>query len=125
MLVGERAGDASQHHVQLLGLEVRRCYCPVAQSPHKKQQERGGWVDKNTFLFVFLFRHNGSKILFENATSAEAMTIPWAAVGEDSALWLTVTAYNHLGASRSEPLELLVQDIGSFTSLCVFSTSTD
>lgn len=44
------------------------------------------------------------------------MTIPRAAVGEDAAHWLTVTAYNHLGASRSELLELSVQDIGSVTS---------
>lgn len=75
-------------------------------------------MDKSTFLFIFLwlFRQNGSETLFENVTSAEAMTIPRAAVGEDAALWLTVTAFNHLGASSSELLELSVQDIGSVTS---------
>lgn len=75
-------------------------------------------MDKSTFLFAFLWlcRQNGSETLFEKATGSEAMTIPRPAVGEDGELWLTVTAYNHLGASRSQPLALSVQDIGSVTS---------
>ncbi|XP_075895651.1 interleukin-23 receptor isoform X2 [Nelusetta ayraudi] len=73
--------------------------------------EKGRETHLNTKYSLSVRRQNGSETLFENVTSAEAMTIPRAAVGEDAALWLTVTAFNHLGASSSELLELSVQDI--------------
>lgn len=61
-------------------------------------------------------RQNGSEILFEKVTGADEMTIPRAVVGENTSLWLTLTAYNRLGASQSARLDLSVQDIGSYIS---------
>lgn len=67
-------------------------------------------------MFFVVLRRNGSEILFENVTSADEMTIPRAVVGENVSLWLTVTAYNRLGASQSARLDLSLQDIGSYAS---------
>ncbi|KAM6921144.1 interleukin-23 receptor [Xenentodon cancila] len=60
---------------------------------------------------ISLGRQNGTQVLLEQIRDAEEISIPRTILAENTKYELIITAYNHLGKSRSEPFILCVEDI--------------
>ncbi|XP_034387626.1 interleukin-23 receptor [Cyclopterus lumpus] len=73
--------------------------------------ERGRETHLLTTYNVSLCRENGTQILFDQIRGAGDVAIRRAEIDEDSTHRLIITAYNHFGASPSDPFTLRVKDI--------------
>ncbi|XP_028259644.1 interleukin-23 receptor [Parambassis ranga] len=60
---------------------------------------------------ISVSRENGSLIHFHHIQNAEETSIPRSMLEDDTKYLLTVTAYNHFGASPSDPFILSVKDV--------------
>lgn len=69
------------------------------------------------FNTCFISRENGTQILLDQIQNAETINIPRAMIDEDTKYQLIVTAYNHFGASQSDPVTLCVKDEGRLAFL--------
>ena len=59
-----------------------------------------------------MIRQNGSQMHSEQIKDTEEISIPRAILVENTKYLLSVTAYNRLGKSQSDPFILCVKDIG-------------
>lgn len=71
-------------------------------------------------------RENGSLVHFHHIQDAEETNIPRSILEDNTKYLLTVTAYNHFGASPSDPFILSVKDVGmpsnTFINKCVYAS---
>lgn len=71
--------------------------------------------------FIFntcsIISENGTQILSHQKQESEKITIPRAKIDENTKYQLIITAYNHFGASQSDPFILCVKDIGKLSFL--------
>lgn len=73
--------------------------------------ERGQKTHLLTTYNISLNRESGTQVLFDQIQDAEGITIPRALTDENTTYQLNITAYNHFGASQSDPFILCVKDI--------------
>ncbi|XP_022614909.1 interleukin-23 receptor-like [Seriola dumerili] len=73
--------------------------------------ERGKETHLSTNYSISVNRENGTQIHSAQIQDAEAMTIPQGILDENTKYQLFVTAYNHFGASQSDPFIVRVKDI--------------
>ncbi|XP_078115489.1 interleukin-23 receptor isoform X3 [Sander vitreus] len=73
--------------------------------------ERGQKTHILTTYNISVNRENGTQILFDQIQDAEEITIPRAMIDENTKYQLIITAYNHFGASQSDPFTFCVKDI--------------
>lgn len=63
-------------------------------------------------LHHFFTRGNGTQIRVDHIQDAETIQIQRTMLDENTKYQLSVEAYNHFGASHSDPFILCVRDIG-------------
>ncbi|XP_037530755.1 interleukin-23 receptor [Nematolebias whitei] len=73
--------------------------------------ERGQETYILTFFNVSLFRENGTQIYSNRIKNADEVVLPREILDENTKYLLTVTAYNHFGASRSDPFIFCMKDL--------------
>ncbi|XP_045897605.1 interleukin-23 receptor-like isoform X2 [Micropterus dolomieu] len=73
--------------------------------------ERGQETYLPTTYNVTVNSENGTQILSHQKQESEKITIPRAKIDENTKYQLIITAYNHFGASQSDPFILCVKDI--------------
>ncbi|XP_038572256.1 interleukin-23 receptor isoform X3 [Micropterus salmoides] len=73
--------------------------------------ERGQETYLPTTYNVTVNSENGTQILSHQKQASEKITIPRAKIDENTKYQLIITAYNHFGASQSDPFILCVKDI--------------
>ncbi|XP_036969484.1 interleukin-23 receptor isoform X1 [Acanthopagrus latus] len=73
--------------------------------------ERGQETHLPTTYNVSIKRANGTQVLLDQIRGAEEITMPRAMIGENAEHQLIITAYNHFGASQSDPVTLCVEDM--------------
>ncbi|XP_070765192.1 interleukin-23 receptor isoform X2 [Enoplosus armatus] len=73
--------------------------------------DRGRETHLPTTYNISVNRLNGTQILVHQIQGAEEITIPPAVIDENTKYQLIITAYNHFGASLSDPFILSVKDI--------------
>ncbi|XP_049444202.1 interleukin-23 receptor isoform X1 [Epinephelus fuscoguttatus] len=73
--------------------------------------ERGQETYLPTTYNISVYRENGTQILSDQIQDAGEITIQRAAIDVNTTYHLNITAYNHLGASRSDPFVLCVKYI--------------
>ncbi|KAM9358032.1 interleukin-23 receptor [Symphorus nematophorus] len=72
--------------------------------------ERGQETHISTAYNISVNRENGTQTLFDHIRDAAEITIPRVAIDENTKYQLIITAYNHFGVSRSDPVVLCVKD---------------
>ncbi|XP_047192804.1 interleukin-23 receptor isoform X2 [Scophthalmus maximus] len=60
---------------------------------------------------VSVYGENGTRIHLDQVQDAEKIAIPRGIVDKNTVYQLVITAFNHFGASQSDPFSLCVQDI--------------
>nr|XP_046246521.1 interleukin-23 receptor isoform X2 [Scatophagus argus] len=73
--------------------------------------ERGQETHLKTAYNISVSRANGTQVLLDHIEDAEEITLPRAMIDEDTQYQLIITAYNHFGASRSDPVIICVKEI--------------
>ncbi|XP_053178337.1 interleukin-23 receptor [Scomber japonicus] len=73
--------------------------------------ERGQETYVHTTYNVSLNRENGTRIYSYRIQDAEEISIPRAKLADNTKYQLIITAYNHFGASQSDPFTLCIKDI--------------
>lgn len=75
-----------------------------------------GW-QKTSLVTRCITRENGTQVLLDQIQDAGEITIPRAMIDENTKHQLIIIAYNHFGASQSDPVTLCVEDMGKITPL--------
>uniref|UniRef100_A0A671VZ83 Fibronectin type-III domain-containing protein n=1 Tax=Sparus aurata TaxID=8175 RepID=A0A671VZ83_SPAAU len=73
--------------------------------------ERGQETHLNTTYNISIKRENGTQVLLDQIQDAGEITIPRAMIDENTKHQLIIIAYNHFGASQSDPVTLCVEDM--------------
>ncbi|GAA6222352.1 interleukin-12 receptor subunit beta-2-like [Lates japonicus] len=73
--------------------------------------EKKGETHLSTTYNISVNSENGTQIHLDQIQDAEKITIPRGILDKDTKYQLIITAYNHLGASRSDPFIWHVKDI--------------
>ncbi|XP_032380964.1 interleukin-23 receptor isoform X2 [Etheostoma spectabile] len=73
--------------------------------------ERGQKTHILTTYNISVNRENGTKIHLDQIQDAEEIHIPRATIDENTKYQLIITAYNHFGASQSDPFTFSAKDI--------------
>ncbi|RVE74003.1 hypothetical protein OJAV_G00037010 [Oryzias javanicus] len=94
------------------GLKPANITCETTRSSHtiSCSWQRGRDTHLPTSYKIFL-RGNGSQIRVKDIQDAETIHIPRMMLDENTKYHLSIEAYNHFGASHSDPFILCVSDI--------------
>ncbi|XP_034567449.1 interleukin-23 receptor [Notolabrus celidotus] len=60
---------------------------------------------------ISIKRENGTQVLMDQIKGSEEFPLPRSKIDENTTYQLNITAYNHFGASQSDPFYLCVKDI--------------
>jgi len=74
-------------------------------------------ANSNSYLFCYIIRENGTRMLIDRIQGAENVSIRRAEIDENTTHRVVITAYNHFAASRSDPFMLRVKDISELSFL--------
>lgn len=120
--------SVKRHEAQILSTACGREDRKRTSLPPTTYQSRGRlslidqvfspvWRQKTSLVTCCVTRANGTQVLLDQIRGAEEITMPRAMIGENTEHQLIITAYNHFGASQSDPVTLCVEDMGKMTPL--------